>query len=333
MHLFAIAVLALAAANGVLLLALAGRRLQLGLRARRIAELGRRVRPVALAFLDDDPAPVPSLSLPEQEVLADTLGGYARSVRGRSRERITAYFEEQGTVDAEIGALRTSRQAWRRAAAAQRLGDMGSPNAGDALADALDDDDWDVRLAATRSLGRLALPGAVDPLIMAIIAGKVPRSLAAWALLQIGAPTLPRIRAGLDAIDADQRAGSLQMVGLLGDGSDTPRVEKRLRDGAAEVRRQAAEALARIGRRESVDALLDALDDRIPTVRLAAAQALGRLRDTRSAAALIAHARDDDFDVALAAAYAAAAVDPEAAEAAAGDAGCLREAVDVARLA
>jgi HEAT repeat protein len=331
---FAVAVLVLGTLNAMLVAVLVYRRVRIAHKVRRRARLEQGLKPLALAFLDGDRELPSDLSEAQQEVLADVLGRYGRWLRGPATARIAAYFEAHGTVDREVKALATDRAGWRRAGAAYRLGDIGSPSATAALLEALDDSDREVRTAAARSLGKLRSPEAVQPLLAAVAARRVPTALAGWSLLQIGRDALPRLRAALDGENPVHRAGAVRMLGLLGESGDADLVQARLRDTAALVRTTAARSLARLGGPRNVPPLVAALDDRIPAVRAAAAEALGRLREP-VLDPLVHMARDDSFEVSRAAAYAAAAVDLNgAAEAAhATHAIHLQEAVDMGRLA
>jgi HEAT repeat protein len=329
---FSLAVLALGGLNAVLLALLVLRRVRLSAEARRHAALVQALRPAAVAFLQGDDTLPAGLTATEQEVLADILGEYARKLSGPARTMITRYFEEHGAVERELEALERARAAWRRAAAAHRLGDIGSSAAAAGLLAALEDEARQVRTAAARSLGKLQEPTAVEPLLAAVAARAVPRAVVGWSLLRIGPPAVPALRLLLTADDPVRRAGALRVLGLLGDAADAEAVAARLRDTSAEVRAAAAHALGRLGGSQSFPDLLAALDDRVPSVRAAAATALGRIRDRRALDALLEHAGSDRFEVAHAAARAAAAIDLEAARrAAAGP--HLREAVDLAALA
>ena len=333
MALFAAIVLILAGANSILLLVLVGRRLTLRRSERRLQRVEERLRPQVLEFVYEGVQLPMDLTPHEQGVLTDLLIGFARVLRGTSRERIAEYFFERGTIDREIGLLRGASRSWRRASAAYRLGDMGSAVAKDALIAALDDPDRDVRTAAARSLGRLGTVGAVNALLGALVDRRIPQALVRWSLLQIGAVAVVDLRQLMLSAEPAERAGAVQMIGVLGDASDAEAIEARLRDTSAEVREQAAFALGRLGGSRSAAALLLALEDRFPTVRAAAATALGRLRDPTAIASLLSHATTDSFDAARAAAYALAAIDPQTAIAAASRGPHLREAADVAGLA
>jgi HEAT repeat protein len=187
-------------------------------------------------------------------------------------------------------------------------------------------------VAAARSLGRLHAAQAGTELIAAAADRRIPAALARWALLQIGMPVLPQMRALLRSEDERERAGAVQLIGLLGGPADADAAEERIRDSAALVRAQAALALGRLGSARNLPALLGALEDRIPQVREAAATALGEMRDPRSVEALADRVERDRFEVARAAAHALVGTDSaRAAERAAATGSIhLLEAVDLA---
>ena len=332
MAIFAATVLILGATNTILLLVLVGRRLSLRRTEHRVQRVEEQLRPVVLEFVHSSGDLPSDLTAHEQGVMNHLLIGYARVLRGSARDRIADYFFKQGTIDREIDMLRGATRAWRRAGAAYRLGDMGSAFAEGALITALEDSDRDVRTAAARSLGRLQSEGAVNALLAALVNRQVPQALIRWSLLQIGETAVPHLRRLMGTSESAERAGAVQMIGILGNASDAEAIEARLRDTSADVREQAAFALGRLGGPRSAAALLLALEDRISTVRVAAATALGRLRDPIAIAHLLDHAASDSFEAAHAAAYAIAAIDPQAAIAAADRGPHLREAADVARL-
>lgn len=307
---------ALAAAGAVSVCVLALRRVALGRdeRARLAAEA--RLGPLALDLLDGSDVAPADLSEDDARVLADLLCRLGRNLRGVSTERIAAFFEGRGLVAAEIARL-DARQAWRRATAAFTLGDMASPTAVPVLLEALRDRDRDVRAAAARSLGRLRAVDAVEPIVRTLAEGRIPRSVAGQALLAIGPAALPSLRALEDADEPEARAFAVELVGLLGDASDGPRLVARLRDSSADVRAKAAFALGRLGAEEGADQLRFALTDRIPFVRAQAARALGVVGDAAAVPELIEVARDDVFAAAHAAARAAARLDATQVKAAA----------------
>jgi HEAT repeat protein len=305
--------LALSASSIAMLGVLVLRRSQLARQAKRQGELEENLKGIAMELLHEGVEPPSQLSEAERQALADLLGRYARAIRGATHDRIVDYFEREGTVANELEVMADARAGWRRAAAAFRLGDIGPASAAGALCRALEDPDRDVRIAAGRSLGRLRAPEATASLLSAAVDRRLPPALVRWALLQIGAPALPRLMPGLTADSERLRGGAVQLVGLLGGPAEAAQIEAGLRDTSAMVRAQAARALGRIGGRRNLPALREASWDRIPDVREAAAGALGQLRDRESIPSLAIRAAGDQFDVARACARAVAAIDPEEA--------------------
>src|SRR5439155_9235059 len=167
------------------------------------------------------------------------------------------------------------RRAWERAAAAYELGDMAAPEASTDLLRALEDEDTAVRAAAARSLGRLGIVAAVEPLLAAQARGALPRPVAGQALLAIGPDALPQLLPLVDAPDAHERAAAIELVGLIGGAVDARPVVAALHDASADVRARAALALARLGAEEAVARLRGLLDGRLPFVRAAAGEPLG----------------------------------------------------------
>jgi hypothetical protein len=308
-ELLAVASVVIAAAGAVFLAALVARRVFLERRERLRGGVAARLRPAAIALLEGEDAELPELTAAEQRVFAELLGHYARTLRGAPRARIARYFESTRGTTRELGAL-SSRQAWRRAAAAFALGDMGSRRAVPALVRRLRDPAPEVRTAAARSLGRLGAPEAVQPLAETLVDASVPATLAGQALLEIGDAGLPSLLALLGHEEYAVRAGATELVGLLGGAAESAAVLERLSDASAPVRASAASALGRLGSAEAAAGLRGALHDRVPFVRAAAATALGQLGDRTAVPELLWQAAEDDFGPAQAAADALRRLDP-----------------------
>jgi hypothetical protein len=321
----------LAAVNVVLVLMLLLARWWMARVQRRHDALVQQLRRPAVELVDgDEPVVPPNLGRVEREVFAELLSAYSRGLRGTAKDRIVAYFETSGAVDEQIGRLR-GRRSSTRAAAAFALGDMGSARAIPGLLNALDDPSRDVRMAATRSLGRIGAVEAIGPLVSAGVSGKVPTDVADLALLDIGPPAVGHLLVMASDPDPYVRSSALELIGLLGSAGDADSVVGQLTDPSAEVRVAAAGALGRLGASAARDALMRALDDRVPGVRAAAAHALGYLGGRQASEALLSIAQNDEFDVARAAADALARVDPRALTRAADEPGAgphLLEAAD-----
>ncbi|MET0909023.1 MAG: HEAT repeat domain-containing protein, partial [Ilumatobacteraceae bacterium] len=176
----------LVAANILLIIVLLLRRWWVLRRQHRHGRLVEQLRhPAILLVESDETADPPTLVGGELAVFAELLAGYSRQLSGPSKERIVAYFEASGAVEEQVDRLR-GRRSWRRAAAAFTLGDFGSKRAVGALIEALDDPAREVRMAATRSLGRIGAVEAIDSLVTAGVEGRVPADVANLALLDIG---------------------------------------------------------------------------------------------------------------------------------------------------
>jgi HEAT repeat protein len=318
----------------VLLVLLAIRRTVLARRERLHAAAVRRVRPLAIVMLEGETFERPSLSPGDQAVLADVLGRYARQLTGDADRRIAEYFRGSDALARSLRELR-SRRAWRRAAAAYRLGDMYCEEAAPALLAALDDPGRTVRGAAARSLGRLGITEAAKPLVESLVSGRVPTGVAGEALVELGPAAVPELGTIAEHPDHRLRATAIALLGLVGNSSDSPLVVRSLGDPSAEVRTAAAEALTRIGSAPAEPALRSALEDRIPLVRAGAAAALGVIGSRAAVPELLEMARTDRFRPARAAAQAVARISPLALAAAAEepDAGPhLHEAADLSAL-
>jgi len=304
-----LASLALALAATAFVLVLVLRRVMLSREERERQAVEERLRDDALALVDGDDVALPELHRHEAAIFARMLARYSRQLSGEPRENIARYFESGGHIDHQIGLL-GSRRLWKRAAAAATLGDMASPAAVPALLDALDDPARDVRAAATRSLALLGAAVAVEPIVEALAARRVQRAVGGWALMQIGAPALTRLRGLLRHDDSAVRATAAELIGLVGEASDSAELIGLLRDPSAEVRAKSAHALGRLGAGQAAAMLRGALGDRIFFVRAAAARALGQLADRPSIPALVHQAQTDRFEAAQAAARALAELSP-----------------------
>lgn len=328
----AVAALALAALSVLFVAVLVARRIFLARGERRLEAAMQRLLPLALELVEGERARAPRLPRADQVTLALILGRYSRVLRGAARENIGATFRGSAALRYELAAL-GSRRPWRRATAAFVLGDMASASAIPALLEALDDPSREVRAAAARSLGRLGAVGAVEPLVHALAAKTIPRSVAGQALLDLGQPALPGLRDLLESGDASTRAIAAELLGLIGGAAEGPSLLRALTDASAEVRAKAGRALGRVGAAAAAAALREALEDRVPFVRVAAARSLGDLGDRGAVPQLLELARSNRFEVAQAAAQALLAIDPAAVIAAAREPGAgphLHEAADLA---
>jgi HEAT repeat protein len=305
------------ALGAVLTLAvLIARRTFLARADRRRREAEKRLRPLAIAIVEGEQVEL-TIEDAEAPILAEIMARYSRALQGDSRDRIAAFFEQQGQVERELARL-AHRRGWRRAAAAFALGDMGSPQAVPPLIAALDDRDREVRTAAARSLGRLGAVDAAPRLVEALASGAVPRAVAGQALIAIGPAAAAELHPLLGGTEESVRRAAAEVLGLIGGAAEAPLLADAARDPAAEVRGAALRALGKVGGKAESGVVRDALRDRVPFVRTAAAHAAAGLGDREAVPLLVEQARRDRYDPALAASRALVSLDPrgltEAAE-------------------
>src|SRR6476619_1827039 len=266
-----------------------------------------RAEPILLALLDG--AEAGRQESTDDAALAAMLAELAPSLAGETRQAIARHFESSGAIGRAVRGL-SHPLAHRRAESAAVLGDMCSDQAEPALLMALNDRDPDVRLAATRSLGRLRSRSAVIPILHSLACRHVPRAVAANAVLTIGAAALPGIRTLISTEHPATRAAAVELLGRLGNPRDGESLRGRLTDHAPLVRERACEALAQLGADDVGQALEDLLADDVRNVRAAAAAALARVGGPGNAARLLDIVHHDCAEVAEVAATTLASIAP-----------------------
>jgi HEAT repeat protein len=266
-----------------------------------------RAEPILYALLDGDE--VDRRTNADDAALAAMLAELSPSLAGETRTAIAEYFESSGAIARATRGL-GHPLAHRRAESAAVLGDMCSDHAEPMLLLALNDRDPDVRLAATRSLGRLRSRAAVIPILHSLACRHVPRAVAANAVLTIGVAALPGIRTLVSAEHPATRAAAVELLGRLGNPRDGESLRDRLADETPLVRERACEALAYLGAGDAGQALEDLLADDERGVRAAAAAALATVGGPDNASRLLEIVHDDCAEVAEIAAATLAAIAP-----------------------
>jgi HEAT repeat protein len=316
--------------NLAIAMAVVGNRLVVRRQERRKEELSRRVKPLLLEWLDGDEIQL-SADQEERQVFADLLVRFGRALRGEGLDRVADLAMEVGLSD-DLRRGMKSRRWYTRAAAAYRMGDLGTGDLAGLVA-GLGDGERAVRNAAARSLGKLGGSPEVEPLVRALTEGRIARAIAGCALIDIGPPAVPALVELLGAESSQVRAIAAELLGRLGTASNGTALLEVLDDPEPEVRVAAVRGLGRLGSRTTAAALPALLDDPVPYVRAAAATSIGQLGEVRLAGRLGEMACRDEFVAARAAAEALAQLDPLAAETVAVETGSphLVEAVDLLR--
>jgi HEAT repeat protein len=307
--------LLLAALVVLLLLAMTVQHVQRGRTRTRDVRRRAELTPVVHALLDDDQDGGPVTDLASAPALLDDLVlDLLPQLRGSDREALQRVLVSRGLVDraaVDVGA----RAAWRRGRAATLLGSAALPGHTAVLAGLLADRSADVRCAAARALGKAGDPAAVGPLLASLSADPaLPSGVVGMAVLDLGTPVLPALRAALlDGAPAG-RLLAADVLGLHGDPAAVGALVSAVgdREQHPDTRRAAAAALGRIGSPEATDVLARVLVAAPrPALQRAAAEALGRIGDPAGVVALTTGLGSGDPGVRAACADALAATGAE----------------------
>lgn len=207
-----------------------------------------------------------------------------------------------------------------RISSVQALGQIEDERAIAALSNALrNDSDGRVRKMAAWALGNIEDSRAVPALTHALKNDRdlEVRRTAVWALGQIeDSAAVPALSDATRDSDSEVRQMSIWALGQIEDEAAVPALANVLRDSNADVRKQAAWALGQIESSNAVPALSAALRDASTEVRKQAAWALGQIEHRPAPMALQDALKDSDAGVRATAAWALAQIeDPGSAAA------------------
>jgi HEAT repeat protein len=233
----------------------------------------------------------------------------------KEAERLLQCVRFSGLLDMRIYEARHFR-GWRRRHALVCLGRMHAPEAIPALAEALDDPDPKICLAAIRGLGSVGLPEASVPILESVVLSHLHVPVAP---LQNALLNCCRLRPSLllfHVLRADDSVRPL-LARVLGEVASPELGEELLllaSDPLAEVRASAARALGEAGPSLGLSALASLVHDEEWFVRLRAVVALGRFRDPHSIPLLVEGLCDSNRYVRLRAAAGLARLDAQLEE-------------------
>ncbi|SFP10560.1 HEAT repeat [Geodermatophilus dictyosporus] len=274
--------------TGAVLLLLGAVAVEHARRGRRLAREERRraeLTPLVYAALDDDEDGAAALAGLEAApaALDDLVLDLLPQLRGADRAALGRLLARRGVVTRAAADL-SARAPWRRGRAAALLGNAADPGRTDALTALLADRAPDVRCAAARALGKAGDVRAAGPLLRALARSRrVPAGVVGMALLDLGTPVLPDLRAAVtDPPSPAAQALAADLLGLHGDVEALPLLLGLVADARRPpaVRCSAATALGRVGGPAATPALGAALaQTAVPALRHAAAEALGRIGD------------------------------------------------------
>ena len=206
------------------------------------------------------------------------------------------------SLDPLLEMLSPQNNAATRLAAVEALGFMRDPNALPHLAAVLKDPSPGIRLSAARALGQFACRASADALLTALKDVDVNvRIAAAQSLLQFEAGSqlsvaIPGLLGALRDRAPSIRRNAASLLAAIGDPRAAGELVLALNDRDEEVRKEATEALVRIGKK-AASHLIGALRDRNPAVRCSALQVLGKIGLREAVLYVTALLKDADSSV------------------------------------
>ena len=221
--------------------------------------------------------------------------------------KLTEFLRRGGLLDMRIWEARHLR-GWRRQGALVSLGRMHAAESIPALAEALEDGDADIRIAALRGLGRTGLSEAAEEILRRVAQGTlhVPTAPLQNALLGCCRANPNLLLSYIRRADDQVRPTLARVLGEVA----TPALDEELlllaSDPLSEVRASAARALGAAKPRLALTALSNLATDETWFVRLRAVVAMGELNDPRSIPVLIGTLCDPNRHVRLRSAQALA---------------------------
>lgn len=204
-------------------------------------------------------------------------------LKEQHKSRFCDLYDATGVTDHYVGLLKNSKSWKQRAFAAEKLGEIGSPDAVPELVSVVKDtkdEDEDVRGTALRALGKIRDKRAIPFLIEAL--GYPETWLSdriAEVLFTIGEEAIEPLK-GVFKNDRSEkrRMWAAEILGWLEAKSAVYLLIEALSDVSPEVRGKVAGALGKIPDEKAISRLCEILiSDPVPFVRVRASQALGAI--------------------------------------------------------
>jgi len=259
----------------------------------------RSVVPDLIAILDDPSVPVrravaQTLSqMPDPRAIAALLQALRTDtdaeVRALAAEAL-GHIDDASAAPGLIAALRAERVAPVRRKIVGALAELESPSAAGAFADALRDDDAEVRAYAIYGLGNIHAKSSAPQIIPLLRdPNSDVRGKAAWALGEMKViDALDELMAALGDRDPDVRQNIVNALASMEDQRAVPALVRAIADDNVDVRREAVNALGNIdGLNKAPRELVAVLSDADVQVRESALQALAHIKDPTTASVVI----------------------------------------------
>jgi HEAT repeat protein len=227
---------------------------------------------------DEDLASIERAVKGRAAVAADLIAELRQVVRGQQRERLAALADALGIVEFNRRRLITGDTRTRRLVAA-RLAIGPAEHVALSLEAALDDPDYQVRLAAARSLAELRAIRSVRLLVDKLGLAAEHNSRVLYYIFRQLVPALNDQLVALlqSECSAVIKELALDALGHSGDGAMVEPISRLLNDSSPEVRAKALRALTDLGYPEAGPRALRALADPAWWVRTQAAICVGRV--------------------------------------------------------
>lgn len=212
------------------------------------------------------------------------------------KERVRRIYEELGFLDEAIKNLK-SRFWWKRAGAAERLGNLQYHEAEKHVLPLLRDKRQEVRYSAIRMLVSIKSDGLCSNLV------NIFKDNSRWtykyliAVLFESDIPVSYLKALAESENRDLRKAAAILLGKKSNHAAIPVLHDLVDDDVADVRREAIYSLSQIGVVEAIPVFSRRVDDPDPQVRAIVAKSLGRFDDLKVLCPLEKLADDPDFDV------------------------------------
>jgi HEAT repeat protein len=216
------------------------------------------------------------------------------------RPRLQNFLRESGLLDACIARARRAR-GWQRRQALVELGSMRMPESIPTLAGALDDRDFETRIAAIRGLGRTHLRQAAEPILERLLSSglKVSPHPIANALVRCCREHPDALLPYLLQAKGEARELLARVAGEIANPRMADEMVILAGDPLPEVRASAARALAIAPLPLALPAIAGLASDPVWFVRLRAIAALDEIRHPRTIPILLGALRDSNRVVRL----------------------------------
>jgi HEAT repeat protein len=179
--------------------------------------------------------------------LVERLDVACDALRAIANPSVAEALVAGGLADRVEFELVEAKGKWHRVSAAGVLGELGSPGSLDVLKRALADPDPDVAYAAAQALANHSSPTAYHALLDALDGHAIPPARVAGLLDSFRCPTARElIEARALSDDPGMRYWAAYLLGRLGDMRSATVIERLTHDANADVRANAAEALASV---------------------------------------------------------------------------------------